>query len=65
MYKYNKKIIEIIEDVKNQKEEVDKRKNLIEHYKENEKTTRKKTTRKKTTRKKTTRKKIEEEKKKM
>ena len=46
IYNYNKKIIEIIEDVKNQKEEINKRKNLIirmEHGKENKKTTRKKT----------------------
>ena len=45
MYNYNKKIIKIIEDVQNQKEEVNKRKNLIirmEHGKENEKTTQKK-----------------------
>ena len=47
MYKYNKKIIEIVEDAQYQKEKINERKNLIirmEHGKENEKTTRKKNT---------------------
>ena len=57
MYKYNKKINEIIEDAQNQKEKINERKNLIirmEHGKENKTTT---------TRKKNTQNKIEEQKK--